>query len=53
MDNWKDNIRRVEPYVPGEQPKGENIIKLIKIIIAVKNTNLFLLINIFLLSSKY
>ena len=28
MDNWKDNIRRVEPYVPGEQPKGENIIKL-------------------------
>ena len=28
MDNWKDNIRRVEPYVPGEQPKGENIIML-------------------------
>ncbi len=26
--NWKDNIRRVVPYVPGEQPKRENIIKL-------------------------
>ncbi len=25
---WEDNIKRVTPYVPGEQPKGENIIKL-------------------------
>lgn len=23
-----DNIRKVEPYVPGEQPKDENVIKL-------------------------
>ena len=28
MSSWKDNIRRVEPYTPGEQPRGENIIKL-------------------------
>lgn len=25
---WENNIRRVTPYTPGEQPKGENIIKL-------------------------
>ena len=25
---WKDKVRRVEPYVPGEQPKEEKIIKL-------------------------
>ncbi len=28
MSSWKDNIRRVEPYVPGEQPKNTNVIKL-------------------------
>ncbi len=28
MGNWEDNIRKVTPYVPGEQPKKENIIKL-------------------------
>ncbi len=27
-DGWKANIRRVEPYVPGEQPAGSNRIKL-------------------------
>ena len=26
--SWKDNVRRVEPYVPGEQPAEKNIIKL-------------------------
>ena len=27
--SWEDNIRRVEPYVPGEQPAdGEKVIKL-------------------------
>lgn len=26
--NWKENVRSVEPYTPGEQPKGDNIIKL-------------------------
>ena len=28
MGNWKENLRVVEPYVPGEQPKQENMIKL-------------------------
>ena len=28
MNNWENNIRRVVPYVPGEQPKFSNIIKL-------------------------
>ena len=28
MREWEKNIRRVEPYVPGEQPKNENVIKL-------------------------
>lgn len=26
--SWENNIRRVEPYVPGEQPKENDIIKL-------------------------
>lgn len=26
--SWEDGVRRVVPYVPGEQPKQENIIKL-------------------------
>ena len=25
---WKDNIRRVVPYTPGEQPKNTDVIKL-------------------------
>ena len=25
---WEENIRRVEPYVPGEQPKSADVIKL-------------------------
>lgn len=28
MSNWEDNIRKVVPYVPGEQPKETNVIKL-------------------------
>lgn len=28
MKAWENNIRRVEPYVPGEQPKTTNVIKL-------------------------
>ncbi|MBQ7972357.1 MAG: histidinol-phosphate transaminase [Lachnospiraceae bacterium] len=26
--NWEKNVRRVVPYVPGEQPKAEKVIKL-------------------------
>ena len=26
--SWEENIRKVIPYTPGEQPKIENIIKL-------------------------
>ena len=26
--NWEDNVRKVIPYVPGEQPKRKNVIKL-------------------------
>lgn len=28
MKSWEKNIRKVVPYVPGEQPKNQNIIKL-------------------------
>lgn len=28
MRAWEQNIRKVEPYVPGEQPKMEDVIKL-------------------------
>lgn len=28
MNLWEKNIRQVTPYTPGEQPNGENIIKL-------------------------
>ncbi len=28
MAAWSDNIRKVEPYVPGEQPKDTDVIKL-------------------------
>ena len=26
--NWREYVRRIEPYVPGEQPQQQNIIKL-------------------------
>lgn len=25
---WEENVRKVEPYIPGEQPKNKNVIKL-------------------------
>lgn len=28
MGNWESNVRKVVPYVPGEQPKIQNLIKL-------------------------
>lgn len=28
MNKWEENIRKTEPYIPGEQPKEEGIIKL-------------------------
>ena len=28
MNNWRDNIRQVVPYTPGEQPKKAGMIKL-------------------------
>ena len=28
MSSWKDNLRKIEPYVPGEQPDLEDMIKL-------------------------
>ena len=28
MKSWEDNVRKVVPYTPGEQPKIENLIKL-------------------------
>ena len=28
MKAWEKNVRRVEPYVPGEQPKVKNVVKL-------------------------
>ena len=28
MSSWRDNVRKVEPYTPGEQPKEEGVIKL-------------------------
>lgn len=28
MKSWEKNIRKVEPYVPGEQPKADKIVKL-------------------------
>jgi len=28
MNSWKNNLRNIEPYVPGEQSKNENIVKI-------------------------
>ena len=28
MSSWKDNLRTIDPYVPGEQPNIEGMIKL-------------------------
>lgn len=28
MQKWKENLRNIEPYVPGEQPQNKNVIKL-------------------------
>ena len=28
MSDWRDNLRRVEPYVPGEQPNEKDMVKL-------------------------
>lgn len=28
MNNWRDNLRKIEPYVPGEQPNQPDMIKL-------------------------
>lgn len=28
MNKWKNNLRKIEPYVPGEQSKKKNIVKL-------------------------
>lgn len=28
MNKWEENVRKVVPYVPGEQPKDTNVIKL-------------------------
>ncbi len=28
MKNWKDNLRTIEPYVPGEQPDIPGMVKL-------------------------
>ena len=28
MQKWKENIRSIEPYIPGEQPQFSDMIKL-------------------------
>ena len=28
MSSWKDNLRTIDPYVPGEQPQRSDMIKL-------------------------